>query len=286
VGAVGAALQGGAAAIANKLIRERGNSLVADMARRAAQMDESIDRVAQVLAGKTERLKAPAIAALEQGEGLRESYERTANRVRELATPQTAQAHISSLIPDVTAQYPMLGSAVSTKLLALYQQLAAKLPPSHVDTGTTLTPLAVKERVTPMAMRKFMDQVRGTLEPEKVIAQLERGAVDRDAIEALKQAHPRTFQQLREKVADYVSGRHDELPYKRRIMLSMTFDFTGDSSLEPQRMAGLQQVAQALTVQEQAQQAQMLTPKKTGEHKSKLGQSLATPASSAFGGNS
>lgn len=284
VGALGSMATGAAATIANKLLRERGNSVVADMARRAAEMDTSIDRVAQVLAGRAERGKAPAFAAALQGENLRETYERTANRVRELAVPQAAMSHVSSLMPEVSAQYPMVGSAVSTKLLSIYQQLAAKIPASRTDVGTTLTPLAIKERVTPTAMRSFLANVRGAIEPEKVITELEHGIVDREAVEALKVAHPRTFQQLREKVADYVQHNEAELPYKRRVMLSMTFDFVGDSSLEPQRMAASQQVAQSLSFQEAAQDAAMVKPKSGSPGVSKLGKSMTTPMDSAISG--
>ncbi len=46
----------------------------------------------------------------------------------------------------------------------------------------TLTPLAVRERVSPFQMRKFMSTVAGTLEPERVIADLGRGVIDREAI--------------------------------------------------------------------------------------------------------
>lgn len=286
VGALGAMGMGGAASVANKLLRERGNSLVADMARRASELDTSIDRVAQVLAGKAERAKAPALGAALQGENLRETYERTANRVRELATPQAAQAHISSLIPEVAAQYPLVGTSVSTKLLQIYQQLQAKLPQNHVSTGTTLTPMAARERVPPGAMRSFLANVRGALEPERVIAELEHGTVDREAIEALKIAHPLTFAQLRSKVADYVSERQDELPYKRRVMLSMTFDFVGDETMEPATLAGLQETAQALTVAEQIQDANMVKPPSGGgpHGTTKASKAMTLPAQAAISG--
>lgn len=284
VGALGAMATGGAGALANKLLRERGNSFVADMARRAAETDSIIESAAAALAGKAEKVKTPALATAVQGKELAERYQQTAERVRELATPALAHAHISNLIPEVAAQYPEVGGAVSRKLLALYQQLSAALPKSHVDTGTTLTPLAVRERVNPAAMRKFMSTVSGTLEPEKVISDLGRGVIDRDAIEAMKVAHPETFMQLRQKVADFVQERQDELPFKRRVMLSMTFDFVGDSSLSPERMAGLQQTAQALTIQDQAQQAAMVKPKR-GDGPSKIGDSMNTPNSEVFSGD-
>lgn len=284
VGALGSMAVGGAGALANKLLRERGNSFVAEMARRASQTDSIIESAAASLAGKTEAAKTPVLAAAIEGKSLAERYQQTAEKVRELATPALAHAHVSNLIPEVAAQYPDVGGAVSRKLLAIYQQLSAALPKSHVDTGTTLTPLAVKERVSPVAMRRFLSTVSGTLEPEKVISDLGRGVIDREAIEAMKVAHPETFMQLRQKVADFVQERQDELPYKRRVMLSMTFDFVGDSSLSPERMAGLQQTAQALTVQDQAQQNAMVKPK-SGGGASKTGESMMTPHDSIFSGD-
>jgi hypothetical protein len=285
VGALGAMAFGGAASMANKLLRERGNSFVAYYAQRAAQMDDRIDQVAQALAGRAD-VKRPALAASLQGEGLRDSYQKTSERVRELARPAMAAQHVSGLVPEVASQYPRVGSAVSAKLLSIYQQLAAKLPASHVDTGETLTPLAIQRRVTPQAMRSFMASVRGALEPESVISDLAHGVVDRDAVEALKMAHPETFMQLRNKVADYVEQNEEQLPFKRRIMLSLTFDFAGDSSLEPQRMASLQQAAQEVSAGVGEQQQGAPPPKRGNPGVSKLGSSFATPADSAFGGKS
>jgi len=284
VGALGAMAYGGAATLANKLLRERGNSLVAHYAQRAAQMDGRIDQVAQALAGRV-NVKPPALAASLQGEGLRDSYQKTSERIRELARPQMAAAHVSGLLPEVAAQYPRVGSAVSAKLLGIYQQLAAKLPAHHVDTGETLTPLAIQRRVTPQAMRSFMASVRGALEPESVINDLARGVVDRDAVAALKEAHPETFQQLRTKVADYVEQNEEQLPFKRRVMLSMTFDFVGDSSLEPQRLAGLQEVARAVSAGAGEGPQGGPPPKRGNPGVSKLGSSFATPGDTAFGGS-
>lgn len=283
VGALGSMALGGAGAFANKLLRERGNSLVADLARRASETDNVIKSAASALAGAGEKVKAPALTTAFEGEGLREQYERAAVRVRELAQPAIAQQHVSSLIPEVAAQHPNVGAAVSRKLLAIYQQLSAKLPASRVDTGSTLTPMAVKERVPPAAMRQFMSEVKGTLEPERVISELGRGIIDRDAIAALKTSHPQMFQQLRTQVADMVQERHDELPYKRRVLLSMTFDFVGDSALSPARMAGLQQAAQSLSAQESAQNAAMVKPSRPGN--SKAGESMRSAHDSTFSGD-
>jgi hypothetical protein len=285
VGALGAMGYGAAATFANKLLRERGNSLVADLARRASETDNIIQTAAKSLAGTAEKVKAPAFATAFEGDSLASQYQKTAERVRELAQPAVAMQHVSGAIQEVAAQYPNVGSAVSRKLLSIYQQLAAKLPQSHTDTGSTLTPLAVKSRVPRLAMQRFMSDVKGALQPERVISDLGRGVIDRNAIESLKQAHPLLFQQLRTQVAEVVQARQDEVPYKRRVMLSMVFDFEGDSSLNPQRMAGLQQVAQSLSVEDAAKDAQMIKPKTAEPGKSKTPGSFNLPSQSALNGD-
>jgi hypothetical protein len=284
VGALGAMGYGAAATFANKLLRERGNSLVADMARRASETDNVIQTAAKQLAGTAEKVKAPVFATAFEGESLANQYQKTAERVRELAQPAIAMQHVSGAIQEVGAQYPNVGAAVSRKLLSIYQQLAAKLPQSHTDTGSTLTPLAIKTRIPPVAMQRFMSDVKGALQPEHVISDLGRGVVDRNAIESLKQAHPLLFQQLRTQVAETVQTRKNEVPYKRRVMLSMVFDFEGDSSLNPQRMAGLQQVAQSLSVEDAAKDAQMIKPKTAQPVKSKTPGSFNLPSQSALNG--
>jgi len=279
---------GAAASFANKLLRERGNSVVAALAKRASETDNVIDFAAKSMAGVGEKVKAPVLTAAFKGESLAESYEQTAARVRELSQPAMAQQHLSAATEELAAHYPDVGAAVSRKLLGIYQQLAAKLPPSHTDTGATLTPLAVKQRVSPLAQQQFMANVKGALEPEHVISDLGRGVIDRTAIESFKQAHPQLFQQLRNQVAEVVQSRKEEVPYKRRVMLSMVFDFVGDSSLDPQRLAGLQQVAQSLSAADAAKDAQMVQPterpKAGGKFKGSTAFSL--PSQSALSGGS
>lgn len=284
VGALGAMGYAAAGGLANKLLRERGNSLVATLAQRAAETDNVIDTAAKALAGTGERVKAPALTTAFEGKSIADEYQRTADRVRELAQPAFAQQHISSLIPEVAAQYPNVGMAVSQKLLGIYQALAEKLPKSHTDTGTTLTPLAVKERVSPLQQRNFLNSAMGALQPEKVIADLGRGVVNRQAIEMFKQVHPLMFQQLRKQVADVVQERKTAIPFQRRIMLSTVFDFVGDSSLEPTRFTALQQMTKAMTIQDAAKEQQAIKPTSgSSGGAGKLTEGMQLPAQAAAG---
>lgn len=330
VGALGAMGVGAAASIANKLVRERGNSLLASWARDASRVDTAVQAAANSMAGAKavtrfgaddvgagagalrrigEKAKVataatanntlPAAIPDEAPAGgkkvprmeptsLQDRYTKTANRVRELSVAENAQDHMSRVVAESAPAHPELATALSGKMLQTYQYLGSKLPPSTAEVGTTLTPHAVKERVSPVAMRSFLSAADGALDPMGVIRSLAKGEPPaREAIDAMKVVYPKLFQQLRTQVADEVSQRQEELPYKRRVMLSMTFDFVGDSSLEPARLAGLQQAAKTLSVQDAAQDAAAIKPlqaKSGNPGVSKLGKSLTPPMDAAFAG--
>lgn len=319
VGALGSMGVGAAASIANKLVRERGNSLLASWARGASQIDGRIELAAKKLAGARVADDVAALSTLrrvgERGKtlssvtanealpgaapsdehsvprmepaSLSERYQKTAARVRELSVAENAQQHMSTVLAESFHVQPEVSGALSMKLLGVYQHLAQKLPPSSTEIGTTLTPLAIKERVSPADQRAFLEATRGALDPMSIVDDLAKGLPpSREAVASMKEIYPKLFEQLRGAVADEVSQRAEELPYKRRVMLSMTFDFTGDSSLEPARMAGLQEVAQSLSFQEAAQDAAAIKPRLGDPGVSKLGKSLTTPMDSALGGTS
>lgn len=274
---VGAMAIGAVGALGNKLAIERGNSVIAAMARSATETEGTIERAAHHLADKT--VEGTGVLAALHGEehgpssgvhekaahhevaegSLQERYEKTAQRVKELAEPSDAHAVVTGLTTHVTDQYPELGASAGQKLLQVYQHLKEQLPVSSSDPRKSITPLAIKERVSPLQMRDFLATVRGATNPKSVIADLARGKLDRKALDSFKTVYPKTFGKLREKVAETVGSRDTELPYRRRVFLSMAFDFTGDQTLEPQTLQGIQQVFPVMQATGETQQSDQPT---------------------------
>ena len=286
VGALGAMATGGAYSIANKMLRERGNSLLSVMAKRAADMDGTINEAAKSLAGHAPGIKAAGLYASMDSKDLKEQYDKTTERIRDLNRQgsDTAMNHVSSLIPEVTAHYPHVGTAVSGKLMSIFTHLGQSLPPSNTSTGDTLTPLAIKDRASVPEMRKFMSKVQGALHPEAVIKDLAAGKLDRDALDSMKIVYPQMFTQLRNAAITFTAERHDEMPYRKRLYMSLAFDFTGDSSLDPTRLQGLQQAASgAQSIDKSASSEGGSRPKTARPKTSKLGSSFALPSATAFG---
>lgn len=286
VGALGAMAWGGAASIANKMLRERGNSLLSVMARRAADADLTIDTAAKAMAGHIQPMKAAGLYAAMDAKQLKAEYDRTTARIKDLTREGSAlaQNHVADMTPEITAHYPNVGTAVSGKLLEIINHLGSRLPPSNVSTGMALTPRAMTDRASVPTMRKFMSAVEGALHPEVVIKSLAAGKIDRDAVDTMKATYPQMYIQLRNKVMTYVAERQDALPYSRRIYLSTVFDFVGDSSLDPGNLAALQsQVKAAQSVNQTAPSDGGPKPVRGRPGPEKLGKSFALPSATAFG---
>lgn len=290
-------LGGGATAIANNLLRTRGNSVIAGLARDASDMEGTLERTAHHLADKTVE-GTGILSSIEGGKesggsdssapaqslprvasigALTKQYTETVNRVRELAEPQNAASHISPLLAGVTNQYPDIGATASQKLLGMYLDLKKGIPMPSMTPDQSLTPQAVQARVPPMFMQDYMSRVRGTTAPRAVLNDLGKGILDRTALDAVKANYPKTFDALRKRVTELVASRHDELPYQKTVFLSMAFGFIGDQSLQPQKLESIQQTFATMQQTGETQQSDArATPRKAVDSQ-KFSESLQLP---------
>lgn len=158
--------------------------------------------------------------------------------------PTAAQERLSRPVVAYVEEYPTLADSVQQQLAKTYDYLAANSP-MPIGAGRaafSLTPELEQERYSPADLQKFARKARGALAPELVIGDLAEGEIDRDGLEAIRALHPETFADLRTMVIQEVATRDEELPFQRRILLSLAFDFTGDPSLDPQFGSSLQAV--------------------------------------------
>lgn len=257
VGALGALGIGAGGAVVNKVLRERGNSVLADIAYRVSKMDNLVEATAHALSVSPERLEQPIeivgeIAHHKSREKLAESdyvplgiaalgkdFDDTRERMQKMQDPEHAAAQIAHATSDIAAHYPEVATSAQAKLQGILQHLTDALP--KAQGGSLVTPIADPPRVSPREQQRYLTKVNAALNPEGVLRDLQRGHIDRDAVSTLKAAYPATFQQLQASVEKYTASNKNELPYQKRIALSVVFDFMGDSSLDPARGAALQQ---------------------------------------------
>lgn len=251
-GGLGAVAAGVASSAANKIMRERGPGVVARLADRLAKADLRMNTALDSLvAGKampvqtrTERL-APATGValiLQAGHGREPSdFERKAAHVVAVANdPKLAATRLSKATEQLSLDHPDLIPLTHRLAMATAEYLAQKLPTPLTRAPYSLTPGAEKTRLPRAAAAKWLREYRGAVQPMDVIEDMTRGKFDREGIEAMKATSPLLWQNVRQGVIRRVSESTKPLPFKRRMLLSLAFDFEGDRSLRPGALQSIQ----------------------------------------------
>jgi hypothetical protein len=242
VGALGGMAMGAAVGAGHKLIRERGAGTIARLADAVASLEQRTNGAARVLAGLDQAKRLPGRASASYG--LAEQFEGVQTQLQQFATdPDKATTILAEQLHEVGTEQPELATAMGVRLVGDMQYLSSQLPPQVTRAGRSFTPQAEKPLVPAVQKPALVRKAKALANPQEVIAGLAAGKVDWDGVQALKDRRPELFQDLRLKVMEYSAERGDALPYHRRIMLSLAFDFTGDESLEPATFAAIQQSA-------------------------------------------
>jgi hypothetical protein len=282
-GNVGGALMGGAGAIAHKIIRERGRSVLAVMADSVAKMDGRIYEAAQSLAGLT---AAPRRAALVAATAPTVDFDRTAAAVRAFASnPKAAADALARPIEGIAPEHPQLAAQMQQTLAGDYQYLQTKLPVSLGRANSSLTPQLEQARVPKSEQAKFMAVVHALENPASVIEKVAAGQLPRDQIEALKIRRPEIYNQMRTEAIKAFSVAKAPRGILERTRVSLAFDFNGDASLDPMTLATIQ--ASNRTAPQAEDQPPKPGPPPQQNQGTKLNpksaDSLATPSQKAIG---
>ncbi len=283
-GNVGGALMGGAGAVAHKIIRERGRSVLAVMADSVAKMDGRIADAAQSLAGLA---SAPRRAALVAATAPTISFDRTAEAVRSFASnPQSAAQALARPIEGIAPEHPQLAAQMQQTLAGDYQYLASKLPKSLGRADSSLTPQLEKSRVPKSEQQRFMAIVQAIENPASVIEKIAAGELPRDQIEALKARRPEIYNQMRTEAIKAFSMAKAPRGILERTRVSLAFDFNGDASLDPQTLAAIQagnRTAAPPEDQPQLSTGQQPQQQQGAKMNPKSAETLATPSQKAIG---
>jgi hypothetical protein len=253
-GALSAMALGGAASIGNKIMREQGNAIMAQIARRAAKMSAMVDGAARALSSTGEKI-APSVRLVVEAErpapykpeshaALKAGFAEVRDRLIELQNPQHQQAQLAHATGRFQTAYPEVAASLSQQMLRAQAYLASQLP--QPAGPPSLSPLARPPTVPPREMQRFLSKVNAVMAPEAVIADIAKGKLDDDAIGAIKEIYPETFGALRSATIQYTAANKEEMPYSRVIHISNVFGFDGDSSMSPARLPGIQQAIQQL----------------------------------------
>lgn len=252
IGAMGSALTGVASAQAHKVLRERGPAAIARVADTLAKVDGNLRTAMEgAITGKAvaplPQVPPAAITVSEAAKPflLTSSPDRFEARAAELQAvtqnPKLLMERVSKATTDLAPLHPDLVVALTQAVQRTNQFLLSKLPMPLSRRDVSLTPLQEPLRVPQFERDKFLRYADAVDHPESVVAKLTYGQIDREGIEALKATAPETWSQLRVMAVKMVAQQGKALPFNRRMLLSLAFDFNGDWSLLPQNLNAIQE---------------------------------------------
>jgi hypothetical protein len=246
---VGAALVAGNPAV-RQFVRARGGAALGLLASRAALFERGVKEASERLAGSAPVKALSSAVASEGGSGARrllsavQTYPRSESRqeiekqyqniagfiAKTQQNPQALQAEIERTLAPVGHQQPEVAIAMAKRVAEDHAWMVQQLPAGY-GPKRPLTPLAETHPLPQSEKKRIVSYAQALSNPLSVLDKLSQGNVDWHGLEALKARRPELYQSMRESVAVACAQQQKPLPYKRRVMLSLAFEFQGDESL-------------------------------------------------------
>ncbi len=290
VGAVASLAGGLAASQAHKVLRERGPGAIARLADMAAKVDMSLQSsVTAAVSGKRAPELLPRVEPVvvseaaqpflfTRGDKKPDAFEARMAELRAVTTnPQLMAKRLEPIAREVRPLHPELVTALMAATDRANQFLLSKLPQVLTRADASFTPSKETPRVPPAERTKWLRYVEGIDHPEAVVARIAHGEINREGLEALKATQPETWVGLRQMVMKEVATLGEALPYRRRILLSLAFEFTGDKSLEPGALGAIQASSTPM-------QPEQPPPAAQPGPSPKMADEMASPTDSLMGG--
>lgn len=249
LGALTAAVTAPAVSMAHKFLRERGSAALMHVASHVGETLERIEAATKILT-ETGAAATPAVTGLHDeeedylGKGVgrkaqlseKETDEQFASIQKSFADQQTRPdvlvGHVQRAIGPAATQQPEVATAMARRVGEDRTWLQQQMPEPHTRMTASLTPNAEKSVVPRRDKQRVVAFARALADPVGVVERAAGGHVDWDGLKALKERRPELFNSVRTSLAMKCAQRDTPLPYRRRILLSLAFDFKGDKSLE------------------------------------------------------
>jgi hypothetical protein len=229
-----AALSGLALSASHKLIRERGGQALGKLADYALKTESGMRETARKLAGLSfdRSVLRATVAAPRSREKKREDFESVRETVLAMQQNPTAiTSRVEAAIAPFAAEQPEVAFAMAERISGDLAWISSKLPVPMSRAENSLTPLAEKPRLPARDEIRVANYAEALAKPQSVFASIAEGHVNWDGIEALKERRPQLWEGMREHVMRATAEAGKALPYRRRVLLGLAFDFKSDWSM-------------------------------------------------------
>lgn len=258
-GNVAPMVMAGAGAVGNKLAREHGNLVIAQLANKAAKLrflqtrlQSVADRIStgidKFVSGKSANLGRQASTyLLSDLTGKRDRQE----AAREFATklhryagnPEQLSTNIAASLGGLEGVAPETSHAVAVKtaqVVTALQQFAPMPPPDAL-----LQPAAHEWKVGKWEAGQFAQMASAYLDPVSVIEEALSGRPDAKGIRIVKLMYPEMTNLIGAQVLEGIASAKRRLSWKERAILATVFDVPVDPLMSPDGIRRAQAVHQA-----------------------------------------
>lgn len=250
---VGSALLGGKAAdIIGDLVAGRLAKAGSKASERSQQAIRSFldagskaTKAAPVIAAKTLSAAQFAPSKEDSGKDARSAYKAREKEIRSQTmlgpegmemTPKARQELGARLAP-LAALSPKLADMAETTAARRLSFLAEKLP-KRPGMGMQVGPDTWQP--SDFQMSQFARYVSATEDPDAIIERMNDGSLTTEDVEALREVYPEIYAGIVEELQQQLPTLRQNLPYEKRLMLSIMFGVPVDPAMEPSTLQLLQ----------------------------------------------
>lgn len=253
-----------ASALAGSVVGGPAGAALAAMASNPALAVRALGTIERIGAGASDQIGDSVRAFLRRGRASASDLATEGGRRARLATvggveayrarvaqmdedqrdPRRAIARMSSRVDGMEAA-PGVRNALVNTMVRGSQYLAAHRPPSRDINGQIRPDLQAPPADEEIAA--FLRRARVVDNPATVLADLQRGDLTPEAVEAMREVYPRLFEEVRNRVIRELATSGAEIDYDRRLALGILLGVPTDPALTPEHMALTQSIYAAST---------------------------------------
>ena len=160
-----------------------------------------------------------------------QQFARLASKITTQATsPEAMAAHHGDVVDAFSGSHPELAQGLSAQMATAVQHLHAILPKS----STTPAPFqdAPEYQPTHTELHAFKKQLAVANDPFHLLNELEDGTLTGAQIATAQALHPAILGQIQQKVLEEAATGKTQLPYAKRLQLSLLMGQPMDSTLK------------------------------------------------------
>ena len=212
-----------------QLVQERGAAAMSSLADRLSSVQGRLDIAAKVAAG-VESAKAIATPAAYNTAKLFKQYSGVLQQAKE--NPESFVHRMADVTESIAVDHPDVAQQIQSTMVADQAYLDGLHPQPASRLASSLTPQALPaERYSFDQQKTFVQAAVALDNPLGVFAEIAKGDLPLPAIAALKARRPALYADMRQAVVKYTLTRKTQLPFNRRMLLGVAFEFPADWSM-------------------------------------------------------